>query len=181
MKEKSNTKNQDNEEILISKSHLKREAEALQTLGKEIYQLPKKQRDKLSLSNGLIAAFEEADRIKSNNALQRHFQYIGKLLREMGNTEEITKSISNIETNSQIHQRKTARINELITVLIQEDDNKTIEMLLQKNPKLNRQQLNQLIRNLRAEMKKQSNAQEEKEGNSAKKIKQYLRENIQQD
>lgn len=179
MKEKINTQNQGSEEILISKSHLKREAQALQALGKEIYQLPKKQRDNLNLSNSLIAAFEEADRIKSNNALQRHFQHIGKLLRETGNTEEIRKSIAGFETSSQIHQRKTTRINELIAALIQEDSNKTIETLLQKNPTLDRQQLNQLIRNLRSEMKKQNNTQEEKEGPSAKKLNQYLKENIQ--
>ena len=162
------------EEDFISKSQIKREADELKKFGREIYEMPKKKRNKLPLNNQLIAAFEEADRIKSNEALRRHFQYVGKLLRD-ADIDSIHAAIHTLEVSPLTHQRKQMRLDETIDRLLQ-DGNSTSEALLKEQPRLNRQTLNQLIRNtISAEAKLP-------EGNvdspAKRKLKKYLAEGI---
>lgn len=171
----------DNEEF-ITKSQIKREAEALKQLGREIYELPKKKRDKLPLSNTLLTALEEADRISNLNAMRRHFQYVGKILRET-DVDAIKSAMEALEISPLSHQRNDARLEDLIEKLLTVGS-KANEKLIQEHAQLNRQQLNQLIRNV---LRSEKTIEEDKASDphtahptspARKKLKRYLKENL---
>lgn len=73
----------DTDQPLISKTKLKAEADAKQALGKLLIDLPLDKIDQLNLPEELLDAVLEAKRIKSNSALRRQVQYIGRLMREV--------------------------------------------------------------------------------------------------
>ncbi|MCU7851957.1 MAG: DUF615 domain-containing protein [Candidatus Thiodiazotropha sp. (ex Monitilora ramsayi)] len=54
---------------------------ALQKLGERLTQTPASQLARMSLSEEMQAALKESARIKSHNALRRHYRRLGKLLR----------------------------------------------------------------------------------------------------
>ncbi len=64
-----------------SKSQLKREMQALQTLGEQIIAMTPGERARFPLSDDMLAAVEETTRIRSHEGRRRHMQYIGKLMR----------------------------------------------------------------------------------------------------
>ena len=136
--------------------------------------MPKKKRNKLPLNSQLLAAFKEADRIKSNEALRRHFQYVGKLLRE-ADIDSIRAAIHTLELSPLTHQRKQIRLDETIEQLLQ-GGRSVSETLLNEHPRLNRQTLNQLIRNaVTAENKL---PQENGSSPAKAKLKKYLAESV---
>lgn len=139
------------EEPLISKSQLKREMEVLKDLGRKIYAMPAKKRNALPLSPRLINAFEEAKRITSKEALRRHFQYVGKVLRD-SDVPAIEEAIETIERAPQAKAHRLAKLKALWLQLIQGVDS-PIEPLMSEHPTADRQKLRQLIRNARKEFK----------------------------
>lgn len=66
-----------------SKSQKKRDAESLQKLGVALTKLSNDQIKQVGLPEKLEQAIFEAKRIKSNGALRRHCQYIGRIMREV--------------------------------------------------------------------------------------------------
>ena len=66
-----------------SKSAAKREAQAAQTLGEALIELPDAELASLELPEELLAALREARRIRSRGALVRQRQFIGKLMRDI--------------------------------------------------------------------------------------------------
>jgi ribosome-associated protein len=66
-----------------SKSHLKREMHARQALGKKLVDLNNTQLARLDLSEGLLAAIRETQRINGHEARRRQLQYVGKLMRDV--------------------------------------------------------------------------------------------------
>jgi ribosome-associated protein len=66
-----------------SKSHLKREMHARQALGKKLADLTQTQLARLDLSEGLLAAIRETQRITGHEARRRQLQYVGKLMRDV--------------------------------------------------------------------------------------------------
>ncbi|MBV1869797.1 MAG: DUF615 domain-containing protein [Gammaproteobacteria bacterium] len=170
------------DEDYITKSQVKRDAEALKTLGKEIYDLPLKKRNKLPLNNALLVAFEEADRIKNLNALRRHFQYIGKILRDT-DVDAIRSAIDTLETSPITHQRNDARLEQMIEKLLA-PGSKNSEDLIQENSQLDRQKLNQLVRNA-LKTHTETNEDDQPEvlkvapaSPARKKLKRYLKDNL---
>ena len=65
-----------------SRSAQKREVEALQQLAVQISKLPDKNILALNLPEKLYAAILDYKKIKSNGALRRQAQYLGRLMRE---------------------------------------------------------------------------------------------------
>lgn len=65
----------------ISKSELKRAMDRLQAIGEQLAALPKSQLKKLPLSETLMDALLEMPNLKSHEAIRRHKQRIGKLMR----------------------------------------------------------------------------------------------------
>lgn len=66
-----------------SKSERKRQQSALQRLGEQLIELDDDLLDSLSLDERLREAIGEARTMKSREALRRHKQYIGKLMRDV--------------------------------------------------------------------------------------------------
>lgn len=66
-----------------SKSHLKREMHARQALGKKLVDLNNAQLARMDLSEGLLAAIRETQRISGHEARRRQLQYVGKLMRDV--------------------------------------------------------------------------------------------------
>jgi len=69
------------DDTLTSKTKLKERMDSLQQLGIDLTKLSDSQLDQFSLSEDLLEALRFARTIKSNGALRRHYQYIGKLMR----------------------------------------------------------------------------------------------------
>jgi ribosome-associated protein len=66
-----------------SKSARKREFLALQKLGEDLIELKESELREIGLDEDLLEAVLEARRIKSNGALRRQKQYIGKIMRSV--------------------------------------------------------------------------------------------------
>jgi ribosome-associated protein len=66
-----------------SKSARKREFLALQKLGEDLITLKESDLRQIGLDEDLLEAVLEARRIKSNSALRRQKQYIGKIMRNV--------------------------------------------------------------------------------------------------
>ena len=155
-----------------SKSAIKREALNLQELGKRIYELSNKQRAQLSLSPDLVKAFEEAKRISNKEALRRHFQYVGKLIRN-SDVSLLESAIEKLNIAPLEKSRKIIALEGFTTELIQEDIELS-ESFMENHPNTDRKKLRQLIRNA----KKQTKADETPpfKNNSARKLFEYLKQ-----
>ncbi|MBC8119102.1 MAG: DUF615 domain-containing protein [Burkholderiaceae bacterium] len=71
------------ESELPSKSELKRQMHALQTLGEQLVELNRDQFARLDLPDELREAVEFAHRVTGRESRRRHFQYLGKLMRRV--------------------------------------------------------------------------------------------------
>ena len=142
------------EEDEISKTQIKREADVLKILGKELVGLSKKQLEQVPGSELLFHAISVAHKIMDKNeALRRQIQYIGKVLRTE-DCDAIRTAIDKLNNKHQQLTHATQRLEKLRDELIEQGDNK-INELLEKFPALERQKLRQLVR--QANKEKESN------------------------
>lgn len=75
---------------LISKTQKKQLMHSLQALGKRLTTLNREEHKKLGLSNHLTLAISDYLKIHSNSALRRQLQYIGRLMRELEDSQLMT-------------------------------------------------------------------------------------------
>lgn len=159
---------EDEEEIIwVSKSEIKRDAEALKALGAELVELGKNSLDRIPLDEDLRAAIELAQRIKKEGR-RRQLQLIGKLLRAR-DPEPIQTALDKLKNR---HNQQVAlfhKLEQLRDRLIEEGDD-AVPAVLELYPQADRQQLRSLVRNARKEKA------ENKAPKSARQIFQYLRE-----
>jgi ribosome-associated protein len=66
----------------LSKSQRKRDMIELQKLGERLSRLSDSQLEKLPLSEKLLTALVTARKLKVHEAIRRHMQYIGKIMRD---------------------------------------------------------------------------------------------------
>ncbi|WP_011609480.1 ribosome biogenesis factor YjgA [Histophilus somni] len=168
-----NWEDEEQEEIIwVSKSEIKRDAEALKKLGEKLVNLTKTNLDKIPLDTGLRDAVELAQRLQKE-ALRRQIQYIGKLLRAI-DPEPIQEALNKIENKHQQQQAKLHKLELLRDELVQKGNSAFTELLIQY-PHADRQHLHNLIRS----------AQKEREQNkppkSYREIFQYLKDLILED
>ena len=131
-----------------SKSHVKREVEALQELGEILVKLPDAQFKRIELPEELRDAVALCRKITQNSALRRQRQYIGKLMRSVDPAPiqaqiDVFNGASAIE-NAKLHQAEKWR-EKLIA------DNEALTLFLDAHPGVDATQLRQLIRNARTE------------------------------
>lgn len=154
----------DEEIIYVSKSEIKRDAEALKKLGVELVQLSKNELVKIPLDEDLVYAIELAQKIKKEG-YRRQIQFIGKLLRNR-DIEPINQALDKLKNRHNQQNVLLHRIEKLRDELIETGD---AEPLLELYPNADRQQLRQLARLAKKEL----------EGNkppkSARQIFQYLK------
>ncbi len=139
----------DDDEELISKSQLKREAHALQALGERLLELPAEQLATVPLPDELARAIDEAKRIKARGALKRHRQYIGKLMRSI-EPEPIEAALEKLASRHAESIALQHRLERWRDRLLEEGDGALAE-LLEEVPHADRQHLRQLMRNARQE------------------------------
>lgn len=131
-----------------SKSHKKREVEALQALGEELVKLPDAQFKRIELPDELREAVAACRKITQNSALRRQRQYIGKLMRSVDPAPiqaqlDVFNGVSAAE-NAKLHQAEKWR-EKLIA------DNEALTLFLNQYPDSDATHLRQLIRNARDE------------------------------
>ncbi len=91
-----------------SKTALKREQQELQKLGESLIGLSPEQLDALPLDERLRDAVHEARRIRSNNALRRQRQYIGKLMRQI-DVDPVRDAVARVTKKASADKRLFAK------------------------------------------------------------------------
>ncbi|WP_273432533.1 ribosome biogenesis factor YjgA [Chitinibacter tainanensis] len=142
----------DDEIEIVSKSQLKREAEALKDLGASLLAYSPKQLEPLNLPEKLIDAIREAKKITANGAIARHKQYIGKLMRDV-DPAPIQAFLDAMNGDSDQHTAWLHQIERLREKLLL--DPKATEQFIADFPAVDIQQLRQLIRNANKEKQQQ--------------------------
>lgn len=158
----------DDEEVIISKSQLKRESTALQEMGEELVALPASKLAKIPMPDELAEAVALARKIKARGGLKRQLQYIGKIMRSI-DAEPIEQALNELRNAAGKEAAKFHRLEQWRDRLIGEGDAAMGE-LLEEFPHADRQHLRQLIRNAQQE------AARNKPPKSAREIFRYLRE-----
>lgn len=151
-----------------SKSQVKRECDALQKLGEDLIDMKQSELDAMNLPEILDDALRTARKIQSRGGLKRQRQYIGKIMRQI-DSEEIKKQVEHLQhkhdTNS-AHFRKIERWRDRLL----EEDKTALSEIIDAYPEIDRQHVNQLIRQAKREL------QQEKPPTSARKLFKYLRD-----
>jgi ribosome-associated protein len=152
-----------------SKSEIKRQMLARQALGEDLARLSDKQLAQLPIHDErLLAALRETRNIRSKNALKRHLQFVGKLMREVDPAP--------IEAALQAMRRPARQQNEVFHQLEQLREEVLsagapgVELVLKRWPEADRQQLRQLV------LQHQREIQRSKPPAASRKLFRYLRE-----
>jgi len=138
------------ENLIVSKTKLKAEADAQQAIGKKLIDLPKDRLAKLTLPESLLDAVLEAKRITSNGATRRQLQYIGRLMRDI-DTAPIVEQLSRWEGK---HNEESARFHLLERWrdrLLGDSSSSVLQEFVALYPQVEIQQLRTLIRNAQKE------------------------------
>ncbi|MBA4503128.1 ribosome biogenesis factor YjgA [Marinobacterium marinum] len=156
------------DDLPLSKSRLKRDADDLQQLGKRIAELRPDQQEKLPIDGQLRLALEEYGRIKANGAKRRHLQYIGKLMRT-ADADAIREVADHFDSASAIYNQQFHEMERWRDRLL-EGDNSALQAFIDQHPNADIQHLRQLVRNAQRER------QREQPPTQARKLFRYIRE-----
>lgn len=160
---------EDDDENWISKSSLKRDAEALQILGSQLIDLKPSQLDNIEMDETLRDAIDEAKRLKvKSGAFKRQCQYIGKLMR-FEDPEAIELAINKCNLQHEEYNKVFHRLERWRERLLANDEG-MLDVILEQYPQTDIQYIRQLIRNTQKEIS--SN----KPPLTSKKLFKYLRE-----
>lgn len=155
---------EEEEIIYVSKSEIKRDAEALKKLGVELIKLTKNELEKITLDDDLRYSIELAQKIKKEG-YRRQIQYIGKLLRSR-DTESIQQDLDKLKNKHNQQIMQFHQFERLRDKLIETGD---AEPILTVYPAADRQKLRQLARSAKKEQELN------KPSKSSKLIFQYLK------
>ena len=172
-KEDFDWQDEEQEEIIwVSKSEIKRDAEALKKLGEKLVELTKAKLDKIPLEDALLEAVNLAQRLQKE-ARRRQLQYIGKLLRGM-DVEPIQAALEKLENKHQQQQAMLHKLELLRDTLVAKGDDALTDFPADY-PHADRQHLRNLIRT--ASKEKEQN----KPAKAYREIFQYLKEIVLED
>jgi len=136
-----------------SKSQVKREMHELQKLGEELVSLSAASRAKVPLDDELKDALQLADKLSNKReALRRHIQFIGRLMRTR-ELEPIEQALAILRNTNQAATRQFHKVEQWRDKLLA--DNDTVTDFIAAYPDVDVQQLRQLIRNAKKEQEKQ--------------------------
>ena len=157
----------DDEIEYVSKTEMKKDMLDLQKLGEKLAQMPLNKVKNVPMSDTLMAAMEEMQRIKKNEAKRRHMQYIGKIMRSE-DVDAIRHALDLMDTSSEVYIRIQKQCEQWRDRLVQ--DNKAMNEYIELHPQVDRQQLRTLVRNAQKEVEK------DKPGTNFKKLFQLIKE-----
>jgi ribosome-associated protein len=136
-----------------SKSQIKREMHELQKLGEELVALSAAARAKIPLDDELQDALQLADKLgNKREALRRHIQFIGRLMRTR-DLEPIEQALALLRNTNQAATRQFHKVENWRDKLITDSD--AVTVFIAAYPEVDVQQLRQLIRNAKKEQEKQ--------------------------
>lgn len=161
----------DEDELIKSKSQVKREMQALQELGKHMLDLGDEQLATLPMSETLKAAIQESRRIRQHEARRRHLQYIGKVIRNEDDPEALRRAVEAFDAGSEEHTRRHHLAERWRDRLIAEG-NAAVAEFVGHCPTADVQHLRNLLRNAQRDIKADKNT------GQSRKLFRYLRECI---
>ena len=154
----------------VSKSQMKREMEALQDLALQLTELPPDQLATIPIEPELQAALDETKNIKKREALRRHRQFLGRMMRRADH-EAIASAYAKIKENADRLTRLLHVMEQWRDDLIAGDQNQ-LERFIDQYPHADRQMLRNLVRNAKAD------ANTKKPPTNARKLFRFIRETI---
>ncbi len=160
-------------EDIKSRSELKREVQALQSLGSLLTKLPAAQLDSMGLPENLRSALADYQRFTSRAAKKRQLLYIGRVMRNI-DPEPIKQAHQRLLNQDHKVNAHFHRLEKWRDRLLNEGDSALTE-LIDEAPGVDAQQLRQMIRNAQREASKNSPPK------SARAIFQYLKEALKRD
>ncbi len=155
----------------VNKTQVKRELDALLSLGKSIAGLSKEQFEAMPLSDVFRQAIVEARRFSKGGALKRQFKFVSKLLRNM-DEDEVEELFQALDRQLDKDRSAAARLHlfeQWRDRLVLEGDG-ALSAFLTEYPMADRQHLRQLQRKAKQEVER------EKTPATARKIFQYIKE-----
>ncbi|MCL4115640.1 UNVERIFIED_CONTAM: hypothetical protein GTU68_056391 [Idotea baltica] len=150
-----------------SKSQVKRDLHDLQKLGQRLTLLPTDKLKLLPLTETLLKAIQESSKHTSHLAKKRHYQFIGKLMRNQ-DIEAINQFLEKIDTASRQNNDYFKSLERWRDDLINGNAN-VLADFISKYPETDRQHLRQLLRLAQQE------AKQEKAPVAARKLFKYVR------
>lgn len=129
-----------------SRSALKREADTVFELARELVALTPTQRARVPLDEGLLAQIAQCHKVTSHIAHRRELMFLAKQLRKR--EDDLPAIRAAVEVPKEEKQRETAqlhRIERWRDRLIDEGD-PALELLIAEHPGIDRQEMRQLIR-----------------------------------
>lgn len=151
-----------------SKSQVKRDCDALQKLGEEMLAMRQSELDTMDLPEELNEALREARKIQSRGGLKRHRQYIGKVMRQI-DSEAVKNQIEQFRHKHDTNTMQFRKIEQWRDRLLV-DDKDALSEVIEAHPEVDRQHINQLIRQAKREL------EQAKPPTSSRKLFKYLRE-----
>ncbi|MBK5940816.1 ribosome biogenesis factor YjgA [Halochromatium roseum] len=127
-----------------SRSQIKREHLALQSLAEQLLTLPRRLLEELSFSELTWVAINETARIKDQRALRRHYKRIANCLARE-NTEPLQALLEQREAQARAATARQHEVERWRQRLIEEGDAALAE-LISAYPEVDRQQLRSLVR-----------------------------------
>lgn len=162
--------NLDTETELPSKTQLKQEATELQQLGKKLTNYGSGFLQKLPISEKLISAIAEFNRLpNSHGARRRQLQFIGKLMRDC-DYDLINRTIYKLENGTQLKNKQQSEYVVWCDRILLTGD-VGINALLEQYPQLERQ-------TLRALRREHSHASEGSKPKYERKLQTYLQQQL---
>ena len=135
------------ESISKSRTQLKKEAVALQGVGKRLVALSDEQLKRMDLPQELMAAIDAIRGMTSHGARRRQLQYIGTIMRAV-NVEPIEQALLEIEQGAYRQAQAFHQLESWRDRLVAGDDG-LMQDILNTYPQANRQRLGQLVRSAR--------------------------------
>lgn len=133
----------------VSKSQLKREANEILDLAKQLLAMPEPTLNGLPLDTDLREEVDFARSIRAHGARKRQLMTVAKLLRKRDN-EQLLDAINNLDQKNRQMNARFHHVEAWRDRLLEGDDQELAE-LLDKQPGINVQTLRQLIRNAKKE------------------------------
>lgn len=156
----------------VSKTQRKNECDGKQELGEKMITLNKEDLADIHMDDELRHAIEEAQRMRSNGALKRQRQYIGKLIRNLDD-ETLEPQLNRVLHKHDVFSAEFKRMEKWRDNILENGD-KGINDFLEQYPMADRHHLRQLVRN--ANKEKQNN----KPPSAFRQIFKYIREVAEQ-
>jgi len=156
-------------EEVKSRTQIKKEMEALQSVGKKLTELNNEQLKEVPMGEDLRAAIDlYRNNITQREARRRQLQYIGKLMRAE-DAEAIQAVLDKYDSSSKAYAQALHALENWRTRLIAEG-NTALSQFVDAHPGVDVQQLRQLVRNAQKEQQQNQNK------GGAKKLFKFLKE-----